>query len=159
MHSCGGAFRLFIRLYLCYNKNQPHCERRRIAHEASERTHPARRRGTPRQRIEGRQLPEPSDGHRPDGGNRPRIQAPLCPSPCVEGYKVRYIGKEESLLEKVTISNFYLCFGIKDGKLLLINDDGTIFPCDVIQKGKVAFEVLEDDDDCTLSKQIKEMEK
>ena len=69
-------------------------------------------------------------------------------------YKVRYIGKEESLLEKVTISNFYLCFGIKDGKLLLINDDGTIFPCDIVQKGKVAFEVLEDDDECSLSKEI-----
>jgi hypothetical protein len=72
-------------------------------------------------------------------------------------YKVRYIGKEESLLEKVTISNFYLCFGIKDGKLLLINDDGSIFPCDVIQKGKVAFEVLEDDDECSLSKEIEEL--
>ena len=72
-------------------------------------------------------------------------------------YKVRYVGKEESLLEKVTISNFYLCFGIKEGKLLLINDDGTIFPCDVIQKGKVAFEVLEDDDECSLSKQINEL--
>ena len=72
-------------------------------------------------------------------------------------YKVRYIGKEESLLEKVTISNFYLCYGIKEGKLLLINDDGSIFPCDVIQKGKVAFEVLEDDDECSLSKQINEL--
>lgn len=72
-------------------------------------------------------------------------------------YKVKYIGKEESLLEKVTVSNYYLCFGINNGKILLINDDGTIFPCDVVQKGKVAFEVLEDDDDCTLSKQLKEI--
>ncbi len=74
-------------------------------------------------------------------------------------YKVRYIGKEESLLEKVTISNYYLCYGIKDGKLLLINDDGSLFPCDIVQKGKVVFEVLEDDDDCTLSKQLKEYDK
>ncbi len=72
-------------------------------------------------------------------------------------YKVRYIGKEESLLEKVTITNYYLCYGLKDGKLLLINDDGSLFPCDVIQKGKVAFEVLEDDDECSLSKQLEEM--
>ena len=72
-------------------------------------------------------------------------------------YKVKYTGKEESLLEKVTISNYYLCFGIKNDKILLINDDGTIFPCDIVQKGKVAFEVLEDDDDCTLSKQLKEI--
>lgn len=72
-------------------------------------------------------------------------------------YKVKYIGKEESLLEKVTISNYYLCYGIKDGKILLINDDGSMFPCDVVQKGKVAFEVLEDDDDCTLSKQLKDI--
>lgn len=74
-------------------------------------------------------------------------------------YKVKYIGKEESILDKVTKSNYYLCYGIKNGKLMIIHDDGTIFPCDIIQKGKVAFEVLEDDDDCTLSKQIKEMEK
>ena len=74
-------------------------------------------------------------------------------------YKVRYTGKEESLLEKVTISNYYLCYGIKDGKLLLINDDGSLFPCDIVQKGKVVFEVLEDDDDCTLSKQLKEYDK
>ena len=72
-------------------------------------------------------------------------------------YKVKYTGNEESLLEKVTISNYYLCFGIKNDKILLINDDGTIFPCDIVQKGKVAFEVLEDDDECSLSKQINEL--
>jgi len=70
-------------------------------------------------------------------------------------YKVKYTGKEESLLEKVTISNYYLCYGIKGNKILLVNDDGSMFPCDIVQKGKVAFEVLEDDDDCTLSKQLK----
>lgn len=74
-------------------------------------------------------------------------------------YKVRYIGKEESLLEKVTVSNYYLCYGIKGSKLLLLNDDGSLFPCDIIQKGKVAFEVLEDDDDCTLSKEIEKIGK
>ena len=43
-------------------------------------------------------------------------------------YKVRYIGKEESLLEKVTISNFYLCYGIKDGKLLIYASEAGVDP-------------------------------
>lgn len=69
-------------------------------------------------------------------------------------YKVRYIGKEESLLEKVTVSNFYLCFGVENDKLLIITAEGIIFPADIIQKGKVVFEVIEDDDDLSLSKII-----
>ena len=67
-------------------------------------------------------------------------------------YKVRYIGKEESLLEKVTVSNFYLCFGVENDKLLIITAEGIIFPADIIQKGKVVFEVIEDDDELSLSK-------
>ncbi len=71
-------------------------------------------------------------------------------------YKVKYIGKEESLLERVTTTNFQLCFGIEDDKLLLITSDGAFFPAPIIQKGKVMFEVIEDDDECFLSKKIEE---
>ncbi len=69
-------------------------------------------------------------------------------------YKVKYTGREETLLEKVTIGNFHYTFGIKDDKILLISTDGKIFPVDIIQNGKCAFEVLEDDDECTLSKEL-----
>lgn len=71
-------------------------------------------------------------------------------------YKVKYTGKEESLLERVTISNFHLCFGVQDDKLLLISSDGAIYPVDIVQRGKVVFEVIEDDDECNLSKTLDE---
>jgi len=71
-------------------------------------------------------------------------------------YKVKYIGKEETLLERVTSANFYLCFGIDGDKLLIVSPEGRIVPIDVIQNGKLAFEVLEDDDNCSLSKLLKE---
>lgn len=69
-------------------------------------------------------------------------------------YKVKYTGREETLLEKVTTGSFYLCFGIKDDKLLLVTAEGTIFPADIVQKGKCVFEVIEDDDNCSLSKEL-----
>lgn len=71
-------------------------------------------------------------------------------------YKVKYTGREESILEMVTITNFHLCYGINEDKILLISSDGSFYPANLIQKGKVVFEVIEDDDDCTLSKKIKE---
>lgn len=71
-------------------------------------------------------------------------------------YKVKYIGREETLLEKVTTSNFQLCFGIEEDKLLLISSDGSIYPADIVQKGRVVFEVIEDDDECSLSNKIAE---
>lgn len=70
-------------------------------------------------------------------------------------YKVRYIGKEESLLEKITIGSFYMSCGINKDKIMLVTENGEIHFADLVQKGKVVFEVIEDDDDCTLSKQIK----
>lgn len=72
-------------------------------------------------------------------------------------YKVKYIGKEESLLDKVTIGNFYLCFGVDDDKLLLVTSEGTIFPAFIMNKNKCVFEVIEDDDECSLSSYIKEL--
>ncbi len=71
-------------------------------------------------------------------------------------YKVKYTGREETILEMVTITNFHLCYGIDRDRILLISSDGSFYPANLIQKGKVVFEVIEDDDDCTLSKKIKE---
>ena len=72
-------------------------------------------------------------------------------------YKVRYVGKAETLLEKVTIGNFYLCFGVEDNKLLLVTAEGNVFPANIMHKNKCVFEVIEDDDDCSLSKYIEEV--
>lgn len=76
-----------------------------------------------------------------------------------EFYKVKYTGREESILEMVTISNFYLSMGIEDDKIILVTLDGSMHYAELEQNGKVVFEVLEDDDDCTLSKQIEEYKK
>ncbi len=67
-------------------------------------------------------------------------------------YKVKYTGREESLLDKVTISNFYLCFGVEDEKLLIISSDEMVMPVNIIANGKKVFEVIEDDDNLSLSK-------
>lgn len=69
-------------------------------------------------------------------------------------YKVKYVGKEETLLEKVTLGTFYYTFGIVDDKILLVTSDGKWFPTQIIQNGKCVFEVIEDDDECTLSKEL-----
>lgn len=71
-------------------------------------------------------------------------------------YKVKFLGKDETLLEKVTLRNFYFSFGIRNGKLYLLTPEGTILPIDPAQNGKLLFEVIEDDDECSLSKALKE---
>ncbi len=72
-------------------------------------------------------------------------------------YKVRYIGNTQTLLEKVTIGNFYLCFGVENEKLLLITAEGKIFSANIMHKNKCVFEVIEDDDECSLSKYIEKV--
>ncbi len=67
-------------------------------------------------------------------------------------YKVKYTGREETLLEKVTLSNFYLCFGVDQDKLLIISGDEIVIPVNMLHDGKKVFEVIEDDDDLSLSK-------
>ena len=69
-------------------------------------------------------------------------------------YKVTYKGKDESLLDKVMSGKFFLCFGIEGDSLLLITSESMIFKADIVVDGKVVFEVIEDDDDCSLSKAL-----
>jgi len=69
-------------------------------------------------------------------------------------YKVLYKGKDESLLEQVTEGKFFLCFGIEGDKLLLVTAESLIFRADIMVDGKKVFEVIEDDDDCSLSKAL-----
>ena len=69
-------------------------------------------------------------------------------------YKVLYKGKDESLLEQVMEGKFFLCFGIEGDKLLLITAESLIFKADIMVDGNRVFEVIEDDDDCSLSKAL-----
>lgn len=71
-------------------------------------------------------------------------------------YKVKFLGKDETLLDKVTLRNFYFSFGIRNGKLYLLTPDGVILPISPVQNGKLLFEVIEDDDDCNLSSALNE---
>ena len=49
---------------------------------------------------------------------------------------------------------FFLCFGIDGDQLLLITAESMIFKADIVVDGKRVFEVIEDDDDCSLSKAL-----
>ena len=69
-------------------------------------------------------------------------------------YKVGYIGKDESLLDKVMTGKFFLCYGIEGDKLLLITAESMVFKADIVVDGKKVFEVIEDDDECSLSKAL-----
>ena len=71
-------------------------------------------------------------------------------------YKVKYVGKNETLLEKVTRGLFFYCFGIDGDSLLLVTSDPVIFKAEIMQNGSCVFEVIEDDDDLNLSKALKE---
>ena len=59
-------------------------------------------------------------------------------------YKVKYTGGNESLLEKVTVGNFQLCFGIEDDKCIslytIIDENGNYLkPFELFQIGKIKY--------------------
>ena len=70
-------------------------------------------------------------------------------------YKVKLINNsdDETLLDKITNSSYFLCFGLVEDRLLIISEMGMIFEEPICNKvGKVQFEVYEDDDEMSLSK-------
>lgn len=73
---------------------------------------------------------------------------------CNSFYKVKLIKEEEdTLLDKITNSSYFLCFGITEDRLLIVSEVGVIFEEPICNKeGKVQFEVYEDDDEMSLSK-------
>ena len=73
---------------------------------------------------------------------------------CNTFYKVKLIRDNESLLDKLSNVSYFLCFGLVEDRLLLINEVGFIFEEPILADGKVQFEVLEDDDEMSLSKVI-----
>lgn len=69
-------------------------------------------------------------------------------------YKVRNLEETPTLLDKVADAAFNLCFGVSDDNLLLVSNDGGIITAPILKNGKCMFEVLEDDDELSLSKVI-----
>jgi len=67
-------------------------------------------------------------------------------------YKVKRKSDGKNLLEDVRKGEFYLAFGIEDNNLLIVSQNGVIERLPILVKGKVAFEVIEDDDNLSLSK-------
>ena len=74
-------------------------------------------------------------------------------------YKVRYRGDNLSLLDRVRDGLFYFCFGIDGDNLLLINENGAVTTTPIVEEGKCMFEVIEDDDECSLSKYLEKYDK
>ena len=67
-------------------------------------------------------------------------------------YKVKLIDdSNDNLFDKITNAAIFLCFGITEDKLLLVSENGTIFEEPICSNGKVRFEVIEDDDEMSLS--------
>ena len=66
-------------------------------------------------------------------------------------YKVKYTGKEETMLEMVTIRNYYLCFGVDEDNLLVVTGKDMVSKFPILHNGKRVFEVIEDDDNLSLS--------
>ena len=67
-------------------------------------------------------------------------------------YKVKRKSNGNNLLEDVRKGEFYLSFGIEDESLLVVSQNGVISKIPIIEEGEVVFEVIEDDDNLSLSK-------
>jgi hypothetical protein len=73
-------------------------------------------------------------------------------------YKVRYSGMEDqTLLDKMVDASFNLCFGIDGDKLLLVTPTLEFLKVDLIKDGKMQFEIIEDDDECNLTKSFEDL--
>lgn len=72
-------------------------------------------------------------------------------------YKVKYINKNnKDLLDRVRKGDYFLSFGVDNDDLLIVSNQGAILKVPILENGKCVFEVIEDDDDLSLSKILKE---
>lgn len=70
-------------------------------------------------------------------------------------YKVTYSIESENIMEKIAGFKYYLCAGLKDDKLILLNNYGNIEYVPLFDKtGKLLWKIIEDDKNNTLKKQI-----
>lgn len=74
-------------------------------------------------------------------------------------YKVKLINENESLLDKVTNLTYFLCIGIVEDRLLIVGENGLLLEEPIVKDNKVRFEVIEDDDELSLSKLLEEYNK
>lgn len=74
-------------------------------------------------------------------------------------YKVKFINDKASSFEVATLGQYFMSYGIEKDQMMIVVPEGAVFPVDIIQDGKCVFEVIEDDDDLTLSKKLKEFQK
>ena len=76
-------------------------------------------------------------------------------------YKVRFIDNHNAnMYDKLFTLNYYLCLGIDTDKLIILFPNGDLSAIPVLdQFGKITFEVVEDDDDKSLTKLIKDLKK
>ena len=71
-------------------------------------------------------------------------------------YKVKLVNENESLLDKVTNLTYFLCIGRVEDRLLIVGENGLLLEEPIISNNKVRFEVIEDDDELSLSKLLEE---
>ena len=76
-------------------------------------------------------------------------------------YKVRYIDENSyTMYDKLFSLNYFLCIGVEDEKLILVYPNGQIQSVFIFDAdGNSMFEVVEDDQDKSLTKYIKEYKK
>lgn len=74
-------------------------------------------------------------------------------------YKVRYNTDEMPLLEKIMYGNVYLCYGVSNDKILLIDLYGNLIHSNIVKNNRCLFDVIEDDDECSLSKYLDDFKK
>lgn len=69
-------------------------------------------------------------------------------------YKVAYKFDKQSILDKIYNPNYNLCFGVQGDDLLLISSETSVVNIPIVKNNEVMFDVIEDDDECSLSKLI-----
>ena len=69
-------------------------------------------------------------------------------------YKVSYVNNSDSIFDKISKFNYFLCLGVYDDKIVLLNQDNQIEYVKLEEKNGYSFKIIEDDEDGTLSKKL-----
>ena len=72
-------------------------------------------------------------------------------------YKVKRKSYDKNLLEDVRRAKFYLAFGVEGNSILLVSENGAIKRSLLKENDRLMYEVIEDDDNLSLSKLFDEM--
>ena len=69
-------------------------------------------------------------------------------------YKVSYVNNSDSIFDKISKFNYFLCLGVYDDKIVLLNQDNQIEYVKLEEKNGYSFKIIEDDEDGTVSKKL-----